>query len=180
MKIGQNEEIKIMLENTYSCSSEVCVYHDTYFDTTNDHLKKRERELRLRKIVAGDSETILLTFKEPPFESTSKSKREHEVQVNSYEQTANTLRGLGYVEDISFQKHCINLRVLYRSLDILVTLVRILELKHDFIEVEVPGADLDQADQIYQCLYEFLFSLQIIPEQLTNVYYTEMVRQARI
>lgn len=179
MKTGQIDYIEKALQETYKCTSEICVYHDTYFDMSSNDFKKSERELRLRKITFDESETIWLTYKDPPFERISKSKREHEIQVSSHEQAADILRGLGYVEDICFEKHCTNLRVVYRSLNILVTLVKIAQLKQDFVEVEVLRGELDKADQVCECLQEFLSSLQVMPEQLTNEYYTEMVTQAR-
>ena len=179
MKTGQIEYIEKILENTYECQSEVCEYDDSYFDTISKDLSESEKELRLRKITIDKSETILLTYKEPPFDNISKSKVEHEVSVNSHEQAAVILEHLGYIAYISFQKQCTNFRVVERSLEIFVTLVRMIELKQDFIEVEVQTADAYSVTQINECLHEFLLGLKVMPDQLTNEYYTEMVRQAR-
>jgi hypothetical protein len=33
--------------------------------------------------------------------------------------------------------------------------------------------------QIYESLHEFLLLLNVLPDQLTNEYYTDMVRHAR-
>ena len=179
LKTGQIENIEKILENTYECQPEVCVYHDIYFDTTSKNLGGSEKELRLRKITSNKSETILLTYKEPPFDNISKSKIEHEVSVNSNEQAIVILEHLGYSADISFEKHCTNFRVVYQSLEIILTLVRMIELKRDFIEVEVQTAEANMVTQIYVCLHEFLLGLKVMPDQLTNEYYTDMVRQAR-
>jgi len=179
LNTGQIEEIEKVLKSTYKCSSEICVYQDTYFDTVSRDLDENERELRLRKTVTGQSKTVLLTYKEPPFDSISKSKPEHEILVNSHEQAAIILGHLGYVADISFQKHCTNFQVGYRSMGILVTLVRMKELNEDFIEVEVQTAEAEMITEIIDCLHEFLVLLNVMPEQLTTEYYTEMVRQVR-
>lgn len=179
LKPGQINDIEKILKNTYKCSAELCVYEDTYFDRYNMELRRSERELRLRRVIGDCSEKIVLTCKEPPLDQTARSKPEHEVQVNSFEQAADVLRSLGYLEDISFTKTCTNLRLTFQSADITVTLVTMAELNQDFIEAEVLIAATGNLDRTYACLHEFLLSLQIMPEQLTGEYYTEMVRQAR-
>lgn len=179
LKDGQIEDIEKILENTYKCNPEICVYHDTYFDTINKDLLKSEKELRLRKITIAQTEKVLLTYKEPPFENISKSKIEHEIRVSSSKEASIILGHLGYIEDISFQKECTNFHVSYRAFEILVTLVKMRELEQDFIEAEVLTDDIDAITQVKEVLHEFLSLLNITPKQLTNEYYTDMVRHAR-
>ncbi len=167
------------MENRYRGQPEICVYYDTYFDGVNKDLQKSERELRLRRIMLDDSETVRLTCKEPPFDNISKSKHEHEITVSSYRDTAAILNQLGYREDISLAKHCTNFQVELNSLPILVTLAALEELGQDYIEAEALLSEPGKQDQVLACLYDFLVSLQVMPEQLTNEYYTEMVRRSR-
>jgi Adenylate cyclase, class 2 (thermophilic) len=141
--------------------------------------RQGESELRLRRITWKNGEKIVLTCKEPPLDQIARSKPEREVQVNSFEQAADVLRGLGYIEDISFTKSCTNMRLTFQSADITVSLVTMDELNQDFIEAEVLIAETGNLDRTYACLHEFLLTLQIMPEQLTSEYYTDMVRQAR-
>lgn len=173
------QDIQMILEKVCKNPGEICDYYDAYFDTANKDFMKSERELRLRRITLNNTETVWLTFKEPPYEDIYKNKIEHEVVVSSYEDTALILNKLGYSEDISFQKKCVNFRTMYGSLDILVTLVTVGEIERDFIEVEEKTTEAGDIPGIYEVLKEVLFSLQVMPDQLTGEYYTDMVRQAR-
>jgi len=179
LKTGQIEDIAKILNHTYKCHPEKCVYRDTYFDTISKDFFNSERELRLRKVIIDKAERILLTYKETPFDNASKSKCEYEIRVSSHEEASIILGNLGYTEDINFQKHCTNFQVKYRSLEILVTLVSMRELKQDFIEVEVQSDEADSINQIYEVLHEFLPLLEVASEQLTSEYYTDMVRNLR-
>lgn len=178
LKAGQIEEIKNLIENTYRCNSEICVYHDTYFDNRGQDLMKSERELRLRRITRMMDESIFLTYKEKPFDQLSKSKLEHEVIVSNYDESAAILKLLGYSEDIRLLKHCINYSLEYRSWPILITLVRINELNQDFIEVEVQTEQAELINSIFNVMHEFMLNLNIMPDQLTNEYYTDLFRKA--
>jgi len=75
---GQKEVIQETITALFECNWESGIYHDTYFDTANRDFTISERELRLRKILIGGRETILITYKEPPFDESSKSKNEHD------------------------------------------------------------------------------------------------------
>lgn len=167
------------MEKACRCPGETCTYNDTYFDSLEEDFVPSEKELRLRRIISEKNETVWLTFKEPPYDDVYKNKIEHEVVVSSYEDTALILNKLGYSADISFQKNCANFRTVYHALEILVTLATVQELKRDFIEVEVKTAEADDITRIYEILNEFLFSLHVMPEQLSNKYYTDMVKRAR-
>lgn len=179
LKTGQIGDIAKILKDVYKCQAKRCIYNDTYFDTISKDFFKTERELRLRKIITDQAEKVLLTYKDPPFDNLSKSKCEREVKVSSREETSAILGHLGYIEDISFEKHCINFQVKYRSFEILATLVSMSELEQDFIEVEVLTNNTDAITQINEVLHEFLSRLNVAPEQLTNEYYTDMVRHLR-
>ncbi len=179
LKVDQIEEITRLLANTFKGSSERCVYHDTYFDNHGQDLMKTERELRLRKITKNSIESFYLTYKESPFDERSRSKLEHEIMVSSFAESAAILMLLGYSEDISFFKHCTNYHIEYRSFEILVTLVRILELQQDFIEVEVQLGEEAKISQVHTILQEFLSLLKVSPDQLTAEYYTDLLRNAR-
>lgn len=156
---------------------EECIYFDTYFDSVQTEFLKTEKELRLRKIVRDDSETVVLTYKESPFESNSKSKFEHEVFLNDFNKGCTILERLGYNKDISLEKYCINYSVMYNSVEILVTLATMKELQQDFIEVEVQTDDATKINDLFDILHDFLISLNIAVEQLTSKYYTDMIRK---
>jgi predicted adenylyl cyclase CyaB len=150
---GQKEYINKAIIDLFACNWESCIYHDTYYDTVNHDFAASERELRLRRILTGSQETILLTYKETPFDKKSKSKNEHEVIVNSYEKADNILKHLGYLTDVSFNKHCQVTQVQYGFYDINITLTDIEELSDAFMEIEVqPRSQITLIKSFLYCM----------------------------
>lgn len=173
---GQKEYIVKTIMNEFKSDWEPCAYYDTYFDTVNHDFANTEKELRLRKIVTGDKETFFITFKDPPFDKISKSKNEHEIAVNDYDEANVLLKQLGFIIDISFKKHCHITQIQYCSYKITITLTDIEELPETFMEIEVLTPNSNDVRLIFPILHELLAKLKISPEQLTNEYYTDMVR----
>jgi predicted adenylyl cyclase CyaB len=138
-----------------------------------------ERELRLRKIITGSQETILITYKEPPFDEKSKSKNEHEIIVNSYDAADTLLKHLGYINDVSLEKRCQITLIQYCLYNINITLTDIVELSGTFMEIEVLTPESDNIKAIFPVLHELLALLKVSTEQLSNEYYTDMVRRKK-
>jgi len=173
---GQKEHIQEAVTALFECSWDSCIYHDTYFDTANRDFAISERELRLRKILTGSQETILITYKEPPFDEPSKSKNEHEITVNSYDEADTILKHLGFINDVSLNKCCQVTQIQYCSYNVNITLTDIVELSDTFMEIEVLTPTLDNKEAIFPILHELLTLLKVSNEQLSNEYYTDMVR----
>ncbi|MFF2196717.1 class IV adenylate cyclase [Streptomyces sp. NPDC058157] len=155
------------------------VYRDTYYDTVAGALEARDEELRVRTVHGSDDTRTVLTYKGARVDEESGSKPEHETRVEDAEAVHATLRGLGYVPAIAFEKRCRNYTFLARGRQMLATLVRVPELDGTFIELEtqVEEKDLPAAlDDIRTVLAE----LGIGPEAVTNELYTMSVKAQRL
>lgn len=155
------------------------VYRDTYYDTVDGTLEARDEELRVRTVHGADDTRTVLTYKGARVDEESGSKPEHETQVEDAEAVHATLRGLGYVPAIAFEKRCRNYTFQARGRQMLATLVRVPELDGTFIELEtqVEEKDLPAAlDDIRTVLAE----LGIGPEAVTDELYTASVKAQRL
>lgn len=156
------------------------VYEDTYYDTADRTLTRSDRELRVRTVRgAGDTRSIL-TYKSPRVDEASGSKPEHETRVDDPAAVHAMLHGLGYVPLIHFEKHCRNYDFTARGRHLLATLVRVPELKGDFIELETIVENTDAA--LHDALADVravLAELGIGDADLTTEQYTDAVAGLR-
>lgn len=155
------------------------VYQDTYYDTVDGSLEARDEELRVRTVHGPDDTRTVLTYKAARVDQDSGSKPEHETRVEDAEAVHATLRGLGYVPAIAFEKRCRNYAFQARGRQMLATLVRVPELDGTFLELEaqVEEKDLPTAlDDIRAVLAE----LGIVQDDLTTELYTQSVKAQRL
>ncbi|MFD8147851.1 class IV adenylate cyclase [Streptomyces sp. NPDC059708] len=155
------------------------VYRDTYYDTVGGTLEARDEELRVRTVHGSDGTRTVLTYKGARVDEESGSKPEHETRVEDAEAVHATLRGLGYVPAIAFEKRCRNYTFQARGRQMLATLVRVPELDGTFIELETQAEEKDlpaALDDIRTVLAE----LGIGPEAVTNELYTMAVKAQRL
>lgn len=153
-------------------------YEDIYFDC-NEQLEKNEKELRLRKkyFSKTNESTFILTFKDPPFDSVSKSKPEFETEITHFENGIAIFKKLGYTVSIQFEKHCQVFQFKYQSINIEVTLATIPKLNQTFIEVESQTNQSSDTGKIFEILKDLLLELGINQDQLTNQYYTDAIKK---
>lgn len=174
---GQYQDIENILQRDFQCPLMNCLYHDTYFDTRNNDLTATGRELRLRRVSGHIQDRVLLTSKEPPFDEITRSKVEHEIEVSSYDEALALVTTLGFTEDVAFQKYCSICSVDYSSYQVGITLVEIAELPEKYIELEILISDAEHVNESMAILHELTTLLHIDPEQITNEYYTNLVRK---
>ncbi|MEU3723376.1 class IV adenylate cyclase [Streptomyces sp. NPDC031705] len=155
------------------------VYQDTYYDTVDGSLEARDEELRVRTVHGRDETRTILTFKGARVDEESGSKPEHETRVEDAEAVHATLRGLGYVPAVAFEKRCRNYTFQARGRQMLATLVRVSEVDGTFLELEtlVEEREVPTAlDDIRTVLAE----LGIDEEDLTRELYTAAVKAHRL
>ncbi|MFD5419632.1 class IV adenylate cyclase [Streptomyces sp. NPDC127069] len=155
------------------------VYQDTYYDTVEGTLEARDEELRVRTVHGPEGTRTLLTYKGARVDEGSGSKPEHETRVEDAEAVHATLRGLGYVPAIAFEKRCRNYSFQARGRQMLATLVRVPELDGTFLELETQVEEKDvpaALDDIRTVLAE----LGIGPDDLTTELYTASVKAHRL
>jgi adenylate cyclase class 2 len=154
-------------------------YADTYYDRPDHSLDADGYELRVRTITTGDTNRVLLTYKEPSVDTGSGSKPEHETEIGSAEVLDTILTGLGLVELISFEKHCDNYRFTESERELLATVVRIPELDgQTFIELETV-AEPDDVSAALQVVRDVLAGLGVGEHDLTTESYTDRVAASR-
>lgn len=112
------------------------IQRDTFFVDTENKLTKSDRGLRLRVQIEDGVETVLLTYKGPRQDTDFKSRREIEVEVDSFESTEAIFLALGFEKGISFEKK----RDLWSLDECEVCLDELLELGK-FVEVEGPSEE---------------------------------------
>tara|TARA_R110002020_G_scaffold363637_2_gene575923 strand:- start:1666 stop:2232 length:567 start_codon:yes stop_codon:yes gene_type:complete len=153
-------------------------YEDIYFDQ-NNQLSKNEKELRLRKkyFPKKNESTFLLTYKDPPFDSFSRSKPEFETEIADLENGIAILEKLGYTISTEYEKHCKLFQVDYKNLHIEVTLATIPKLNQTFIEVESQTNQSTDTEQIFKILKNLLLDLGVNKNQWTNEYYIEAIKK---
>jgi adenylate cyclase class 2 len=177
-EIEKDEEVINKLKKLNPTKIERVVYEDIYFDTSDKQFSKSERELRIRKI-SGEQNICILTYKDKPFHKESKSKPEYEVRIHDNESMKKILERLGYKIDIKFKKMCKNYYMNYNSYSILATLVKIPEIRSNFIELEIQVKSIAEVDLAVMTLHDLLKFLCISKDNLTTEYYTTLIRNAR-
>lgn len=157
---------------------EVAIYADTYFDTPGGDLARGDQELRVREVRTEAGVKSVLTFKDAAVDAASGSKPETETTVGDADSMREMLRSLGFVVDITFEKHCSNYRFAHGGMDMLATVVHVPELDGTFIEVEtlIEENDVQAALAVVR---EVLGDLDIRSNDETTETYTGAVRAAR-
>jgi adenylate cyclase class 2 len=159
---------------------ETVSYHDVYFDSGDGLLRSSGRELRIRKISNGHTK-IVLTYKDEPFDVQTLSKPEYEVAVDieDYENIKHIIQMLGYPVDIEFTKFCKHYYLTYNGEKVLATLVKIPELASCFIEAESLVETMEETADAMENLKNLLAVSGISQSDITNEYYTDLVRASR-
>ena len=152
------------------------IYEDAYYDNKSGLLAEDERELRIRKIKTQNNTKCLLTYKDKPFDERTKSKPEYEVEVENAEVMKAIITKLGYVEKVDLTKECINYELQKSRYKLKITLVYIKRIKQYFVEIEVPEKDKSRISMANAILYECLNELMVDQSKLTNIYYTDLIK----
>ncbi len=106
---------------------------DYYLDDADGTLAKKDRCLRLRRLLVEKNEQFLLTYKGPKEKDNFKKRREIEINVQNIDSTAKLLAALGYEKALVFEKK----RQLWKLGGCDVALDQ-LPLLGSFVEIEGP------------------------------------------
>lgn len=155
------------------------VYRDTYYDDASGTLGAQDQELRVRTIHGPESTRSVLTYKGARVDLDSGSKPEHETHVDNPEAVHATLRGLGYVPAIAFQKRCRNYEFSSRGRRLLATLVQVPEIEGTFLEVETMVKEENELPAALDDVRSFMVELGIGADDFTTELYTDAVTASR-
>lgn len=143
---------------------------DTYFDHPCKDFAETDEALRLREVTpeAGPSRT-LLTYKGPRTESDTKTRREFEVEIESYSLASSIVEALEFTPVRTVRKK----RTKYNYRDCIICLDDVEELG-EFVEVEASPhlSDLAEAQTVVTDLME-MFGID--EQQLTTRSYLAML-----
>ncbi|HEX6443605.1 MAG TPA: class IV adenylate cyclase [Streptosporangiales bacterium] len=156
---------------------EAATYADTYYDWPDRRLTNGGWELRVRVVETDAGRRTLLTYKEPPADTGSGSKPEHETAVDDDRPVDVMLRGLGLTVLVELTKHCRNYRFRVHGRDMLATLVTVPELHGTFLEVETI-AEPNELDAALGAVRAVLDDLDLL-DDLDATDYTDAVMRAR-
>lgn len=109
---------------------------DYYFDDVRKTLTESDRCLRVRRLLIGRVEKILLTYKGPKEKHELKKRQEIEIEVSSADSAEKLLSALGYEKVLVFEKK----RRTWRLGECNVALDG-LPLLGSFVEIEGPDGE---------------------------------------
>ncbi|MBP7736718.1 MAG: class IV adenylate cyclase [Spirochaetes bacterium] len=111
---------------------------DLYLNHPGRDFRKTDEALRLRQV--GDE--VVLTYKGPKLGAVSKTRREEEVPVGSFEKTLDILTLLGFIPSGTVEKD----REIYTLGDIEICIDRVDGLGN-FVELELKGTDRERVEK---------------------------------
>ena len=172
------EEVIRKLEVLSANSYEEVHYEDVYF-APDDQFIQEEQELRIRKKTHIDTNkvSVVLTYKDRPFDIASKSKPEYEAGLSDFEDGLVLLKQLGFKIDVRFEKWCKNYSIHFQNETIAVTIAEIPQLEHPYMEVECKTKSIRDTGKLLGLLKAFLKEVGIHEEEIDNSYYTELVKK---
>ncbi|MFA5238166.1 MAG: class IV adenylate cyclase [Phycisphaerae bacterium] len=104
IKVDSLKEIVEKLDSLGAEFRQEQLQRDTYFDNANTTLKKGDRCLRLRRLLAGESERFFLTYKGAKEKNQFKKRQEIEIKIEDGNSLEKLLLLLGYNKAIVFEK----------------------------------------------------------------------------
>jgi adenylate cyclase class 2 len=115
---------------------------DTYYDAPGRDFAETDEALRLRRETRADDDATVarLTYKGPLIEEHSKTRQEHETEVEDAESTASILESLGFSPAATVEKE----RTRYAVGAYTVTLDRVTGLG-EFVEIEREAETIEPA-----------------------------------
>jgi adenylate cyclase class 2 len=111
---------------------------DLYLNHPARDFRKTDEALRLRQV----NDRVILTYKGPKLGTVSKTRREEEVEVDSYEKTLGILKLLGFIPSGTVEKE----RDMYHLGDVEICIDRVDGLGN-FVELEMKGTDRESVEK---------------------------------
>ncbi len=133
LKVESHDEIKSKLAELGAEFLEEQLQTDYYFDDADRTLTKTDRCLRLRRLLIGQTEKILLTYKGAKEQSEFKKRQEIEIEIKGVDSAEKLLSALEYEKVLAFEKR----RRVWRLGECEVALDE-LPLLGSFVEIEGP------------------------------------------
>ncbi|MEV0455747.1 class IV adenylate cyclase [Catellatospora methionotrophica] len=154
------------------------IYDDTYYDFADLRLEHASRaDLRLRRITTDGNVRLLWTHKASAL--ADGGVPELETTVGDLESAAGILGALGVTPKIAYTKQCVTYRFPVDGHQVVVTLERIAELPHEYVEVEVMAADADDRTGAWRVVEHVLDAIGVTAQDIDPTCHIALVRAAR-
>lgn len=139
---ADHDEVRTHLRGRDASPEGTVTQADTYYDAPHRDFAETDEALRLRRESAEDDQTVLVTYKGPLVDDSSKTREEYETGVDSPFAVEGILDGLGFepAETVEKVRERFKLDGYTVTLDDVTGLGEFVE-----VEVEVPENDVEDA-----------------------------------
>ena len=153
-KIKDFKSIKTLLEEINAKESHVEHQEDSYFNSPINDFGKTDEALRIRKVSIKNKTEILITYKGPKIDKTSKTREEIEVGIQDSEKVDKIFQHLGFkkVADVIKKRTIYNLNQYIISLDEVEGLGPYMEIETDLKDGSGFKEELDKIFNIFKKL----------------------------
>ncbi|WP_330632175.1 class IV adenylate cyclase [Halocatena halophila] len=163
-----HEEVRSKLDEQGATRLERVLQTDTYYDAPHRDFKATDEALRIRREHNRDADTLIhqLTYKGPRIDDNSKTRIEHEMEIDAPSTMDAILLALGFEPAATVEK----LRRRYRLEAYTITLDAVTDLG-EFVEIETAVESKAAVPAARSQAFEHCRSLGLDPdEQLTTSY----------
>lgn len=169
---ADHDVVRTHLRGRDASSEGTVTQADTYYDAPHRDFAETDEALRLRRESAEDDQTVLVTYKGPLVDDSSKTREEHETGVDSPFAVEGILDGLGFepAETVEKVRERFKLDGYTVTLDDVTGLGEFVE-----VEVEVPEDDVEDAREGAR---EVLESLGLDPDAGIRTSYLGLLLEA--
>ncbi|WP_431973604.1 class IV adenylate cyclase [Micromonospora haikouensis] len=152
-------------------------YDDTYYDFPDLRLEVDfHSDLRLRRVTTGERVRHVWTHKGSAL--SDGGVPELETTVGDLDTAVGILGALGLTPKIAYTKECVTYRFPIAGQDVVVTLERIADLPHEYVEVEVIAGH-DDRSAAWRVVDDVLDAIGVTPDDVDATCHIELVRAAR-
>ena len=176
-RISSRDEMKRKLKDAGATFTVSLTHEDAYYDLPPKLGSFADSDEALRIRTSRDNttgeETCYFTYKGKKIDTTTKSRREVDMKVESGSKMATILETLGFRKVIVVKKD----RRMYKHGEISITLDEVEFLDDPFIEVEIIATEADGIQAPRERLFAFLDRLGIGKERSITLSYLELIAE---
>lgn len=174
-------EVKALVENPKQIERSIIAlgavpvgienHADTYYNSPLNDFGKTDEALRIR----AQDDRYFLTYKGPKMDKVSKTRREHQVEINDTKSMGEILSALGFYPVATLIKKRKN----YRIGDFLISLDEVRNLGN-FIEIEISLKNSRNYQEKVESIFKFIEKLDINRDYTIRKSYLEMLLEKNL
>ena len=171
--VNHREKLENSLHELGFSKGELILEKDTYFDTTEDFIRKNDRALRLRSsanLTSGESHHYI-TYKGPKLDKISMTREELETEIADAQVMKELLGALGYVKMYSVIK-----TRQYFTLEDMTACIDAVNDLGEFLELEMVVSE-EERESTLEHIVEFLGEIGYRKEDIIRTSYLSMLQK---